>query len=113
MAEITRGPADFLGRVFSEPASLHGAESAWTRDEYIRAVCSGGYPEVRGLRSPVARSAWYDGYLSTVINRDISDFAEIGKAQAIPRLLGLIAARAGSPLVVADLARSAGLDRRT
>ena len=84
MAEITRGPADFLGRVVSEPASLHGAESAWTRDEYIRAVCSGGYPEVRGLRSPVARSAWYDGYLSTVINRDISDFAEIGRAQAIP-----------------------------
>jgi predicted AAA+ superfamily ATPase len=88
MAEITGGPADFLSRVFSEPASLRGAESAWTRDEYIRAICSGGYPEVRGLRSPIAPRAWYDGYLTTVINRDISDFAEIGKAQAIPRLLG-------------------------
>jgi hypothetical protein len=113
MAEITGGPADFLSRVFSEPASLRGAESAWTRDEYIRAICSGGYPEVRGLRSRIARSAWYDGYLTAVINRDISDFAEIGKAQAIPRLLSLVAARAGSPLVVADLARSADLDRAT
>ena len=113
MAEVTGGPADFLSRVFSEPAALRGAESAWTRDEYIRAICLGGYPEARGLRSQIARSAWYDGYLTTVINRDISDFAEIGKVRAIPGLLGLVAARAGSPLVVADLARSADLDRAT
>jgi len=113
MAEVTGGPADFLSRVFSEPAGLRRAESAWTRDEYIRAICLGGYPEARGLRSQIARTAWYDGYLTTVINRDISDFAEIGKVRAIPRLLALVAARAGSPLVVADLARSADLDRAT
>jgi hypothetical protein len=113
MAEVTRGPADFLGRVFADPSSLREAESGWPRDDYIQAICSGGYPEVRGLRSQLARSAWYDGYLSTVINRDISDFAEIGKLRAIPRLLGLVAARAGSPLVIADLARSADLDRAT
>ena len=113
MAEVTGGSADFLSRVFREPDSLRGAESTWTRDEYIRAICSGGYPEARGLRSRIARSAWFDGYLTTVINRDISDFAEIGKIRSIPRLLGLIAARAGSPMVIADLARSADLDRAT
>src|SRR3984957_17410050 len=113
MAEITGGPADFLSRVFSEPASLRGAESAWTRDEYIRAICSGGYPEVRGLRSQIARRAWFDGYLTTVINRDISDFAEIGKIRAIPRLLGLVAARSGAPMVIADFARSGDLHRAT
>jgi predicted AAA+ superfamily ATPase len=113
MAEVTGGSADFLSRVFREPTSLQGTESSWTREEYIRAICLGGYPEARGLRSQVARSAWYDGYLTTVINRDISDFAEIGKLRAIPRLLGLVAARAGSPMVIADLARSADLDRAT
>jgi hypothetical protein len=113
MAEVTRGPADFLRRVFADPSSLRETESGWTRDDYIQAICSGGYPEARALRSQVARSAWHDGYLSTVINRDISDFAEIGKLRAIPRLLGLVAARAGSPLVIADLARSADLDRGT
>lgn len=113
MAEVTGGSADFLSQVFRDPTSLQGTESAWTRDEYIRAISVGGYPEVRGLRSQVARSAWYDGYLTTVINRDISDFAEIGKIRALPRLLGLVAARAGSPLVIADLARSADLDRAT
>lgn len=113
MAEVTRGPANFLYRVFREPTSFHGEESTWTRDNYVHAVCSGGYPEVRSISSRVARNGWFDGYLTTVINRDISDFAEIGKIRAIPRLLGLVAARSGSPLVVADVARSADLDRGT
>src|SRR5262249_28106554 len=60
-----------------------------------------------------ARSAWFDGYLATIIDRDISSFAEIGKIRALPRLLALVAARAGSPAVVADLARSVDLDRAT
>ncbi|MGH3275613.1 MAG: ATP-binding protein [Streptosporangiaceae bacterium] len=113
VSERTSGPTDFLTRLFREPAALTGQESAWTREEYLRVICDGGYPEVLSLTATVARSAWYDGYLTTVINRDISEFAEIGKARAIPRVLGLVAARGGSPLVLSDLARSADLDRAT
>lgn len=113
MAEVTRGTADFALRAFRAPSGLLDAESSWTRDQYMLAVCAGGYPEVRRLRSAVARNAWYDGYLTAIITRDISVFADIGKAQAIPRVLGLVAARCGSSLVVADIARSADLDRAT
>ena len=60
MAEVTGGSADFLSRVFREPDSLRGAESTWTRDEYIRAICSGdgchcGSPAA-GLAAPPVRS---------------------------------------------------------
>lgn len=113
MTELTGGSAGFLSQVFHDPAGLRAAKSEWTRDEYIQAICAGGYPEVRALQSQVARRAWYDGYLTTVINRDISHFAEIGRARSLPQLLGLTAARAGSPMVIADLARSASLDRTT
>lgn len=113
MAERSGGATDFAARLFRAPESLRGQESTWTRDDYVRVICAGGYPEVLGLTSPVARRAWFDGYLTTVINRDISDFAEIGKIRSIPQVLGLVAARSGSPLVVADLARSAELDRGT
>ena len=114
VAERTGGPTDFFSRLFDASGSgIAGYESGWTRDDYIRVVCEGGFPEVLPLTSAVVRRAWYDGYLTTVINRDIGEFAEIGKASAIPRLLGLVAARSGSPLVVADLARSADLDRTT
>lgn len=114
VAERTGGPTDFFARLFDASGSgLVGQESRWTRDDYIRVICEGGFPEVLPLTSPVVRRAWHDSYLTTVINRDISEFADIGKASAIPRLLGLVAARSGSPLVVADLARSADLDRAT
>ena len=114
MVERTGGPTDFFSRLFDTSSSgLSGHESGWTRDDYIRVICEGGFPEVLPFTSAAVKRAWYDGYLTTVINRDISEFAEIGKASAIPRLLGLVAARSGSPLVVADLARSADLDRTT
>lgn len=113
MGERTHGPVNFLSELFRHPLALHDQVSAWTRDDYVRVICDGGYPEALALTAPVARRAWYDGYITTVVNRDISEFAEIGKARAIPRLLGLVAARGGSPLVLSDIARSADLDRTT
>ncbi len=114
VAERTGGPTDFFSKLFDTSGSgLVGQESGWTRDDYIRVICEGGFPEVLALTSEIVKRAWYDGYLATVINRDISEFAEIAKASAIPRLLGLVAARSGSPLVAADMARSADLDRAT
>jgi predicted AAA+ superfamily ATPase len=111
--ERTDGPTDFINRVFADPAALPAADSPWTREAYIDVIAAGGFPEALTLTSATARKAWYDGYLTTVVNRDISDFAEIDKAYAIPRLLGLAAARSGSPLVLADIARSADLTRVT
>ncbi|MGH3172030.1 MAG: ATP-binding protein, partial [Trebonia sp.] len=113
VTERTRGSTGFLTRAFAEPSTLAGQDSTWTRDAYVDVIAGGGFPEVLPLTSPVARRAWYDSYVTTVINRDISDFADIGKAQAIPRLLSLVAIRSGSPLVLADLARSADLNRAT
>jgi predicted AAA+ superfamily ATPase len=114
VAERTGGPTDFFSQLFdTSGGGLDGQESRWTRDDYIRVICEGGFPEVLPLTSAVVKRAWYDGYLTTVTNRDISEFAQIGKASAIPRLLGLVAARSGSPLVAADMARSADLDRAT
>ncbi|MBO0803146.1 MAG: ATP-binding protein [Nocardiopsaceae bacterium] len=113
MAEQTGGTSDFITRVFRDPASLGSQESAWTREDYVRAICAGGYPEVLSLTSRIARRAWFDGYLTTVINRDISDFAEIGKIRAIPQLLSMVTARSGTPVVITDLARSVELDRAT
>ncbi len=113
VAERTGGSTGFLTRAFREPAALAGQDSAWPRDAYIEIIADGGFPEVLPLTSHVARRAWYDSYITTVINRDISDFADIEKAHAIPRLLSLIAIRSGSPLVLTDIARSAELSRAT
>lgn len=54
---------------------------------------------------PAVRRSWYEGYLSAVIVRDIGDFASLRDAKVIPKVLSLVAARAGSPMVHADVAR--------
>ena len=73
-------------------------------DEYIRAI-SGGYPEARGLRSQIARTAWYDGYLTTVINRDIRTSPRSARLAQSPaagpgRRARRVAAGGGRPCVV-------------
>jgi uncharacterized protein len=48
-----------------------------------------------------------------VISRDIGEFARAHKAQAIPDLIALVAARAGGQLVLAHVADGLGLDVAT
>lgn len=112
MPERTGAQASFLRSVFADPSEML-ANSTWTRHQYLDCVIGGGYPEVLSISSPVARRAWYDGYLSTVINRDIRDFATITHGESVAKLLGLVAARAGGLAVLADLARGAELARDT
>ncbi|MGH3468485.1 MAG: AAA family ATPase, partial [Thermocrispum sp.] len=61
MPERTGARADFVGRMFDDPAQML-ATSSWKRAQYLDCVTSGGYPEVLPISSPVARRAWYDGY---------------------------------------------------
>jgi predicted AAA+ superfamily ATPase len=55
-----------------------------------------------------ARRAWYDSYIDTIVQRDVREFSRIHQSSAMPRLLSLVAARSGSTLVHADLARALG-----
>jgi len=94
-----------------EATSLLGASSSpWRRTDYLDLVCTGGFPEIVSLPARGAvTDAWFDGYLKTVIMRDVANFAHIQHGAILPRLLALLAARAGSTFVVADLARTVEL----
>ena len=111
-AERTHGSTDFLARVFDEPSALVGRDSTWTRDVYIDVIIDGGFPEV--LPSP-ATSPEEPGTTATSppSSTVISANSRRDKAQAIPRLLSLVAIRSGSTLVLTDIARSADLSRNT
>jgi predicted AAA+ superfamily ATPase len=106
MAERTGANVNFIDQIFNDPARLRGRVSPWTRRDQLDVIVEGGYPEAIRLRNAAARRGWYDSYIDTVIQRDIREFARIHEAGALPRLLELLAARAGSSLVHADLARS-------
>ena len=98
-----------------DPAAMLAIDrvAGWTRRDYFKLICNGGYPEAVRITSDSLRGDWFDSYVSTVVLRDVASFADIRHARLIPQLLRLVAARSGSSLSVADLARGVELSQAT
>lgn len=73
----------------------------------------GGYPEVLARASEDRRRAWFGSYVTTILDRDVRDIAEIEGLTAMPRLLTLLATRSTALLNYADLSRSLGMPQST
>ncbi len=82
-------------------------------DDLVDRVTRGGFPEPFQRKSVDRRDSWFEGYVTTIIERDIRELADIERHADLPRLLTLLALRAASVLNGADLARDAGLSVMT
>ncbi|HEX6526311.1 MAG TPA: DUF4143 domain-containing protein [Streptosporangiaceae bacterium] len=80
--------------------------------DYLERVVRGGYPEAvrRSLRR---RAAFFDSYLTNLIERDVKELAVIERRGDLRRLLALLAGRSGGLLVPATLAAESGIPRTT
>lgn len=74
---------------------------------------AGGFPEARARRAPARRRAWFSSYVTTILQRDVRDLANIEGLSDLPRLLSLLAARACGLLNVAELSRSTTIPKTT
>lgn len=87
-----------------------------TREQNIESVIArGGYPELVARDSSARREAWLSAYVTTLIERDVRDLANIEGLSDLPRVLGLLAARTGALLNVAEVSRDSSVaheDRR-
>ncbi len=70
------------------------------------------YPEISGCNSE-ERTHWFDGYITTILQRDVRALAEIEKLSSLPNLLRILANRSGSLINDADISRDAGLNTVT
>ncbi len=70
-------------------------------------ACRGGFPVIR-WRSPRAAARWWDGYVTTVTQRDVLELSRIRRATDLRRVLQLAAARTATVLNVSALASDAG-----
>jgi len=113
-AERFGGSVDFCDQLFADARlTLSDPTGSWKRSEYLELACTGGYPTAVSISGDRARRSWFSGYLTTIVARDISEFAQIRRAEVLPRLLGIVAARAGGLAVTADIARAVGMDEKT
>lgn len=110
-----RGTQDaFIDTLFSKsPVNWSGKSPVISREELLEIIIAGGYPPAVARQSSARRDAWFQSYIMTMLQRDIRDLASIADTTAIPRLLSVVAARAGGLLNFADLARTMALPQTT
>jgi predicted AAA+ superfamily ATPase len=76
-------------------------------------IVRGGFPEVLTRADHARRQAWFGAYITTILERDVRDIANVQGLREMPRLLRLAATRAMCLLNFADLARDAAMPQTT
>ncbi|CAK7031337.1 MAG: putative protein [Desulfovibrio sp.] len=112
--EIAGTREDFIQALFQKdfPATNTGRDSL-SKEALLEAMTLGGYPEVLSRSNPKRRAAWFDSYITTLVERDIRDIANIQDISGLIRLLRLLGARSGTLHNQAELSRSVGMSVST
>jgi predicted AAA+ superfamily ATPase len=84
-----------------------------SRNDLVRQIVTGGYPEAVLRKDSARRNAWFESYIDSILLRDIRDLASITGIDEIPDLLAASADRAAKLLNYADLGRDVGLNQMT
>jgi predicted AAA+ superfamily ATPase len=83
------------------------------RDDLVRRILAGGYPEVLAL-PPARRAPWFASYITAILQRDVRELAQrIERLAELPRLLTALAGRTATLLNAAELSRTSGIPQRT
>ena len=94
----------FIDTIFSDNKLRAG--KGLKLPELVDLISVGGYPDALKRETPNRRKKWFSGYIATLIERDVRDLRNIEQLTLMPKLLQLIASRAGGLLNYSDIARS-------
>lgn len=110
--EIAGKKEDFIARAFqghlTEPArpGTH-VENIATR------ILHGGYPEPLDRTVMSRKAAWFDGYITTLLERDVRELSQVQELAALPRLLQLLATRSASLFNQSEMSRTLAIPNST
>jgi len=108
--EIVGRQETFIEWLFNDDAPK--AVIPIAKQDLYRTIITGGYPSVQTLNQE-DRDAWFSGYITTILHRDVQELAQITGLTDLPRLLQLLATRVGNVLNVADISRTSGIATST
>jgi predicted AAA+ superfamily ATPase len=112
--EIAGTQEDFINALFQKDFPPKGAgATVLNKEKLLEAIAMGGYPEVLSRSNPKRRAAWFDSYITTLVERDIRDISNVQDISGLIRLLRLLGVRSGTLHNQAELSRSAGMPAST
>ncbi len=104
--------ASFVASLFDE-SEWRLATLPVDRIDICRRVLAGGFPEAVARPTGERRDAWFRSYVTSLLQRDVRDLANIEGLTDMPRLLALLAARATALLNMSEVSRACGLAHST
>lgn len=108
--EIVKGKGLFLGTLFEN--GFQAKKSKEIDQSLVEIMLRATFPEITD-QDDRERHRWFESYITTILQRDVRQIANIEKLGALPNLLRILASRAGGLLNEADIARSVGLNAVT
>jgi predicted AAA+ superfamily ATPase len=109
--EIQRQQPSFLAKLLNQEAP--STQDIRIRDHLLHRLVTGCFPEPLQRASERRSQAWYQQYLSTLVQRDIRDLSHIDHPDLMAKLLKLTAFYAGKLVNLTELGSKIGLDRLT
>ena len=110
-AEMLREKGNFLDKAFA--GELSAPTNVIVGPDLIKHALTGGYPEMVARTDPRRRSAWAREYVRAIIERDVSQIADVERLDQMPQLLRALAHHSGQLVNFAQLAGQIGLDDKT
>jgi len=108
VAEMNRTDENFIDRIWNGDLSIKSHK----RTNLINIITRATFPEI-ALNTDIDRSIWFDSYLSTILQRDAVEFANIRKPELIYQLLVSLAGRVGSLVKNEDIMKDIGMNQLT
>lgn len=103
--ELANRQEGFIDQLFDQAVAIpriyeEKKNSIWSR------VIDGGYPEIKRRNAASRKNAWFRDYITTILQRDIRELANINGLTQMPRLLELLAVRLASVMNFAEMSRT-------
>ena len=107
--EVTGGRGDFLSSL-----SCNGFKpgTAKRQTPLVNVLKEATFPEITD-QGASRRRQWFESYITTILQRDVRQVADIAKLGVLPNLLRILASRAGGLVNEADIARAIALNSVT
>lgn len=109
-SEIIGKGFDFIEEIFE----LHSFKTIKEIEiiDLTKVLNSASFPQL-SLDNNLNKQKWLEDYINTLLFRDVRNISQIVKLQELPKLLKIVASRAGGLLNEASLARASGLNQMT
>jgi|AntAceMinimDraft_11_1070367.scaffolds.fasta_scaffold19666_2 hypothetical protein len=102
--EVMNGKGDFLAQLMDNSFKPGTVKAKAALVDVIRRAT---FPEITD-QNDERRRQWFESYITTILQRDVRQIADIAKLGVLPNLLKVLASRAGGLVNEADISRAIG-----